>query len=175
MSDEKVPKPKDTDLVMGKDDIDAIDKARRVTPTVHELAAACGTEVREEINPRTGRREVVATGPLATIAEAMQPSWRVSDGARKEMEGRLPYETLVDERGRQERRWIGVSDGAARARKLKPVWRARGARLVVGENGNLWRFDRNGKLVDTGKKCLTRPWTGEGADDAPPTGGIVIH
>ena len=81
MTDERPPKPKDVDLVMGKDDLDAIGKARAVTPTVHELAAACGTKVREEINPHTGRKELVATGPIQMVAEAMAPSWRIeSDG-----------------------------------------------------------------------------------------------
>lgn len=171
---DKPPKPKDTDIVMGKADLDAIGKARAATPTVTELAAQHGAEVREEVNPRTGRKEVVATVPMAAAAEAMTPAWRARDEGKHEMESRLPYETLVGPSGKQERLWAGVSGNAARARGLRPVWRARGARVVTGPNGNLWR-EVGGKYVDTGKKCLTRPWFGEGADDAPPSGGIVIH
>lgn len=170
---EKVPKPTDMDIVLGRDDLDRIGKARDAAPTVHELAERFGTEVREEVNPSTGRREVVATGPLKAVAEALTPSWRIEDQARQEMESRMKHETLVGPDGKQERRWVGVSEGAARSRGLKPVWKAGGARLVTGPNGNLWRLE-GGKYVDTGKKCLTRPWIGDD-DDTPPMGSVVIH
>ena len=170
----KAPDTSGAAVVLRNEDVAEIGKIREATPTVDRIAEDCGATVRTEVN-QFGREEKVATVPFRAAFEAMRKPWEMDTERQSQLAAKRPMETLRDANGAEQKVWNIHAEEVARVKGMKPAWRAGGARLRTGPNGNLWREEGHDNWVDTGKRCLTRPWFGEDADDAPPSGGIVIH
>jgi hypothetical protein len=126
-----------------KSDLDDIGKVRAITPTVHDIAAACGATVRTEVN-QFGREEVVANVPAAVAFEAMRPSWRADTHRLGGMEGRRSKTTLRGKNGQEKRVDSFAAEQIAKANGMHEKWRGGGVSLVSGPEEMFWYRGCNG-------------------------------
>jgi hypothetical protein len=120
------PGPAGAAITYTKSDLDDIGKVRAITPTVHDIAAACGATVREEVN-QFGRKEVVANVPAAVAFEAMRPSWRADTHRLGGMEGRRSKTTLRDKHGHEKRVDSFAAEQIAKANGMHEKWSGKAA------------------------------------------------
>jgi hypothetical protein len=132
------PRPEDAAITYNKADLDDIGAVRKATPTVQDIAASCGAEVREEVN-QFGRREVVASVPAAAAFEAMRPSWRKDTERVGNREAKVARATLVDRDGRKKVVPAYAAEGIARNGKLHevPHWGRCSERVVTHRDGTV--------------------------------------
>jgi hypothetical protein len=130
-----------------KSDLDDIGKVRAITPTVHDIAAACGATVRTEVN-QFGREEVVANVPAAVAFEAMRPSWRADTHRLGGMEGRRSKTTLRGKNGQEKRVDSFAAESVAKSIGGYEPW-AYGAATYRYRGGRYYRKDKSGQWVES--------------------------
>ena len=114
--------PADCAIVMGEADLHEIGRIREATPSVTELAKACGVPVREE-KTAFGNTEVVADIPLRVAMEAMKPAQRLDTQRQLNMDGRIAKETLVAKDGSRRRVWAAHAEQVGRESGMRPLIR----------------------------------------------------
>lgn len=145
----KAPRPEDCAVVMGADDLHEIDRVRRATPTVPELADRLGLSVRKEVNA-FGRSEDVATitskEQALAVSEAMREANGLDTARQSQLQAKRPTEELRDAQGRRRKVWNIHAEQVAETQGLKPAW-SKGRASFVYRDGAWWKNLGGGKRV----------------------------
>jgi hypothetical protein len=130
---------------MGAEDLSHAGKVRDATPTVDEVAQACGATVRLEPNA-FGRMEKVATVPARLAFEAMKKPWELDTEREQHTQALRPTEELIDGHGRKRKVWNIHAEQVAKERGLKATW-SKGRASYVNRGGVWWKNAGGGKWI----------------------------